>query len=177
MDRRTTLSALAFITTAASARPLQAQTERWLEPLATPPRAAGTCVSVAPSSVPGTTVRHRLVMVSVTPGRRREMTVSLDAAGRPRGYNEMSFAPTGVASTNGESVFAMIDMQGTARGSRTHIATKITDSMPARRDTAALRRWIGEKRHSVSNTTTEPLDGPTQRTVVELAKWLASRCR
>jgi len=144
--------------------------------LAIPPRSVGTCISVAPrqasASRPQLT-RHKLVISSAEPGRRREITVGVDTAGRVASYYELGFASTSLLSAEGDDIIATIDALGNRHGWRTHITTVIPDSVLNQGDSTVLRQL---QKSGVSKTSREPLDDQSWRRVLEIGDWLRKRC-
>ncbi len=116
--------------------------------------------------------KSRLVMASIPPGHRREIAVSVDAKGRFVGYVETTFASLSQFSGVGDDVFASIDAHGNVRGWRLRITSHLSDSVSLKLDSTAFRRI---KKH-VSTSFRDSLDAESQRRVLELVKWLRSRC-
>jgi hypothetical protein len=165
---------LLSLATLLGTRPLGAQGAAYFQALAVPPRSMGTCMPVEARPVLNTSVTtSRLVMASIPPGRRREIAVSVDVKGRPVSYSETSFASRSSFSSEGDDVFASLDAQGNVHGWRLRTTSHLSDSLSLRLDSTAFRRM---NEHMSSTSVRDPLDADSQRRVLELVKWLRSRC-
>jgi hypothetical protein len=158
---------------------LAAQDLTYFHALAIPPRSVGTCIPGTPrKSGDSRLTKYQLVMTSRTPNRRREISVSVDTAGRAAVYSDLGFASTSLLSTAGDDIVATINVSGRVRGWRTRSTTVMSDSGrlrldKARLDTARLRTM---KENAVTTSSREPLDAESQRRVLEMVEWLRKRC-
>jgi imidazole glycerol phosphate synthase subunit HisF len=130
-----------------------------------------TDVRHATDAVPLTT--SKLVMVSVPPGARREVTVSVDGSGRAVGYNDLVFTSTSLRSGKGDNVVAMIDREGRVRGWHLRTNTQLPDSIPLGASASDQRSM---RAHMVTTSSRDTLSAEAQRKVLELAAWLRRRC-
>ena len=145
--------------------------------LAIPSESIGTCVeSNRVTNVPDLgkgTRTSTLVISGVDPNRRREIVVLTDARGKLIRLAQTSFVSTGLLAGVGETVLAMFDDSGHARGYRSKMSLQMSDSALARLDTAALR---GMRERAVKQTSRKGLDSASARKVELLAAWVRDRC-
>ncbi len=157
-----------------SDRPHAANDNTYFRVLTVPPDSVGTCEPISVRAVgPETLSSTRLVMVSLPPGKRREMTVTANRQGRVIGYNELAFEMTGRTASRGDNIVAAIDALGHVNGWRAKSNTEMAGSLPARPDAAALRAIAD---HMKTTTSRDALDSAGQRVVLDLVKWLRARC-
>jgi hypothetical protein len=154
---------------------LVAQDATYFQALSIPPRSVGTCLSAGPhgNSSHVVATEARLVMTSVAPNRRREILVVSDVRGRAIRFADMVVASTGLLSSTGDNVVAVIDAAGQARGFRLRGTVQMPDSAAARLDTASIRAM---REHAVRQSSREPLDATAQHEVQKLVDWMRTRC-
>jgi hypothetical protein len=154
---------------------LVAQDSSYFEVLSVPPASVGTCVSPRPhDSASGVVARGgHLVIKSTAPNRRREIGFLNDVKGDATTLMDVVFRSTGLLSSSGDNVVAIIDSAGRVRGFRQHTTVQLPDSGSEKLDTLELRAM---KEHSLRQSSAEPLDARAQRKVQHLLNWLRKRC-
>jgi hypothetical protein len=154
---------------------LVAQDATYFQALSIPPGSVGTCLSARPQGNSSDVVatEARLVMTSVAPSRRREILVVRDVRQRTIRFADIVVGSTGLLSSTGDNVVAIIDAAGQARGFRLHGTVQMSDSAAVRRDTASFRAM---REHAVRQSSREPLDATAQREVQKLVEWMRTRC-
>src|SRR5256885_1770808 len=88
------IASLLIVSAFVAPHTVRAQHLGYFHALAIPPRSVGTCIQ-APTgerSDPRVLTLNTLVMTSTEPGRRREISVTVDTTGRVVGYSELGFA-------------------------------------------------------------------------------------
>ncbi len=154
---------------------LLAQGAMHFQALAIPPSSVGTCASRRVPGNAGTPpiAEHRLVIASRAPSRRREIIVSVDTARHTIRYAEMGNVSTGLLSSDGDAVVAIVDSANAVHGFRIHNTVRTSDPAVGRSDTAA--RPSSKERAQVQSSH-EPLDAREQRRVKELVALVRKRC-
>ena len=168
------LPALLFLLSVAPHR-LLAQGAMHFQALAIPPSSVGTCAS---RRVPGNAgnppiAEHRLVITSRAPSRRREIIVSVDTARHTIRYAEMGNISTGLLSSYGEGVVAIIDTANAVHGFLIHNTVRTSDTAVGRADTTARAK---SKERAQVQSSHDPLDAAAQRRVKVLAALVRKRC-
>lgn len=147
----------------------RAAAQEYLSALALPPASVGTCV---PSSARVT--EHRLVMVSEVPGKRREIMTVTDSAGRPVGYQELTFDFAPPAGGKAVDVLASLTPAGVIQGVITRREVTMTPPAPGTRIDSASMRAMNESAKTRNARTA--LDTNQRAKVLQLARWLVRRC-
>jgi len=155
---------------------LVAQDSWYFEVLSVPPHSVGTCVSERPKDSDSNAVARggHLVITSTAPNHRREIAFLDNLKGDATSFMDMTFRSTGLLSSDGDNVVAIIDSAGRVRGFRQHMIVQAPDSGGRERlDTLEPRAMRG---HGVRQSSAEPLDARAQRKAQHLVDWLRKRC-
>ena len=154
---------------------LVAQDPTYFQILSVPPRSVGTCVSAGPQDSSSDVVARgaHLVITSTGPNRRREIAFLNAGKSDAISFMDIVFRSTGLLSTSGDNVVAIIDSAGKVRGFRQHSTVQLSDSGLARFDTAGLRAM---REHAIRKSSGEPLNPTAQRKVRHLVDWVRKRC-
>jgi hypothetical protein len=153
---------------------LMGQSSSYFNVLSLPPASVGTCVA-ARSNVTTSDVLSReshLVITGPTLGRRREIAARENLNTGAISLMDVTYRATGVRTSVGDDVVAIIDSTGRIRGSRQKINVQV---LSARRilDTLDLRAL---REHTVRGSSAKPLDTEQRHEVQHLVDWLRKRC-
>ena len=141
-------------------------------PLSMPAQNVGTCMPVPGAILDTTKMRsHRLIMKSLSPASRREMSAMIDLRGRVTAYTEMTFESTGPGRSKGSTVIATFDSTRMVLGFRTDNEIAYPDS--ALRDVEGL---VHGRYEPATEMTRRELDDSAQRTIRDLIAFLRKRC-
>lgn len=154
---------------------LHAQTADYFRALTVPPRAVGTCMSVDSTRVGDVSPLRliRLVMVSLPPGSRREMMISVDRKDRVVRYADLIGVSPTPGATDGDDILAAIDAQGQVHGLRLRSTSRLPGPVSRKTSATELQSMM---KHMIRTEQRDTLDGSAQRQVLQLAKWLHGRC-
>jgi len=170
------VSCIAAVASSLSTQPLAAQTADYFRPLVVPPTSVGTCLPTDTShaAAHGPLTNIHLVMVSPPPGSRREMVVAVDRTGRTVRYSELINGFISLRASTEDALVASVDTLGRVAGWHLHITGRIPDSVSFGTSAASISRAV--KEHSIRTTSRDTLNASAKRQVLQLAKWLRSRC-